>query len=76
MKIIQDIKNPHEVNKFYPCKKFCVVLFSGKVQRHLTVVTLWRETAGLGLGEGAILHFTPFCNFSVFLSESLLLSFF
>lgn len=53
---------------------FCFVFW--KSTEALTVVTLWRETAGLGLGEGAILHFTPFCNFSVFLNVSLLLSFF
>ena len=44
--------------------------FSGKVQRHLTLVTLWRETGGLGLGEGDIFHFTPFYNFSIFLNVS------
>ena len=77
MKIIHDIENPQGVNKFYPCKNFFFCFFfSGKVQRHLTLVPLWRQTGGLGMGEGGIFHFTPFYNFSVFLNVSLLLSLF
>ena len=74
MKIIQDIKNPHGVNKFYPCKQFCLFVFWKSTEAFncgYFVKTDWR----LGAGRERDFSFYT-CNFSVFLNVSHLLFFF